>query len=153
MSNAVWLLSVWMLGAAPLAGEAPTAAPAPATSAGIDIDVWGMTNDKGTVRCVLFASSEGFPGDWKRGLQVVAVKPAKGAALCHFAAPKAGTYAVSVLHDENDNGKMDANFVGIPWEGVGCTRDARSPMGPPHFDDAKFSYSGGAQRLRVHVNR
>jgi len=51
----------------------------------------------------------------------------------------AGTYAVSVFHDENDNGKMDANFIGIPKEDYGCSNDAKGFMGPPKWEDAKFS--------------
>lgn len=49
-----------------------------------------------------------------------------------------GVYAVSVLHDENDNGKMDTNFIGIPKEDYGCSNGATGFMGPPKWDDAKF---------------
>jgi uncharacterized protein (DUF2141 family) len=50
----------------------------------------------------------------------------------------AGVYAVSIFHDENDNGKMDSNFMGIPKEDYGCSNDASGFMGPPKWDDAKF---------------
>jgi len=49
-----------------------------------------------------------------------------------------GTYAVSVFHDENNNGKMDTNFFGIPKEDYGCSNGATGFMGPPKWDDAKF---------------
>ncbi|MHA7843746.1 MAG: DUF2141 domain-containing protein [Winogradskyella sp.] len=49
-----------------------------------------------------------------------------------------GTYAVSIFHDENDNGTLDSNFVGIPKEDYGCSNDARGFMGPPKWEDAKF---------------
>jgi len=49
-----------------------------------------------------------------------------------------GVYAVSVFHDENDNGKMDTNFMGIPKEDYGCSNDASGFMGPPKWRDAKF---------------
>lgn len=49
-----------------------------------------------------------------------------------------GTYAVSIFHDENNNGKLDSNFIGIPKEDYGCSNDAKGFMGPPKWKDAKF---------------
>lgn len=49
-----------------------------------------------------------------------------------------GTYAVSTFHDENDNGKLDTNFIGIPKEDYGCSNGAKGIMGPPKWKDAKF---------------
>ncbi|MGB0981811.1 MAG: DUF2141 domain-containing protein [Winogradskyella sp.] len=49
-----------------------------------------------------------------------------------------GTYAVSIFHDENSNGKLDTNFFGIPNEDYGCSNNARGFMGPPKWKDAKF---------------
>ncbi|WP_204346072.1 DUF2141 domain-containing protein [Psychroserpens algicola] len=50
----------------------------------------------------------------------------------------AGVYAISFFHDENENNKMDSNFLGIPKEDYGCSNNARGFMGPPKWDDAKF---------------
>jgi len=49
-----------------------------------------------------------------------------------------GIYAISLFHDENDNDKMDSNFLGIPKEDYGCSNNARGFMGPPKWRDAKF---------------
>jgi len=49
-----------------------------------------------------------------------------------------GTYAISFFHDENDNGKMDTNVIGIPKEDYGCSNNARGTLGPPKWEDAKF---------------
>jgi len=49
-----------------------------------------------------------------------------------------GTYAISFFHDENENKKMDTNFLGIPSEDYGCSNNATGFMGPPRWDDAKF---------------
>lgn len=49
-----------------------------------------------------------------------------------------GVYAVSIFHDENDNGKLDTNFFGFPKEDYGCSNGATGFMGPPEWDDAKF---------------
>lgn len=49
-----------------------------------------------------------------------------------------GTYAVSLFHDDNDNGKMDTNFLGIPKEDYGCSNNAQGFLGPPKWENAKF---------------
>ncbi len=40
-------------------------------------------------------------------------------ARCDFEDISPGTYALAVIHDENGNGKLDTNWVGIPTEGYG----------------------------------
>ena len=55
-----------------------------------------------------------------------------------------------MIHDENDNHKLDTNWIGIPTEGYGTSRDAVGKFGPPSFKDAAFSYGGGAARIAIH---
>jgi len=50
-----------------------------------------------------------------------------------------GEYAVRVMHDENDNFKLDANFMGIPKEPWGFSNNATGRFGPPGWDAVKFS--------------
>jgi uncharacterized protein (DUF2141 family) len=55
--------------------------------------------------------------------------------------PKPGRYTVFVVYDKNGNGKMDKNFLGIPKEPVGLSRNPTPPkFGPPKFSDASFDY-------------
>ena len=49
-----------------------------------------------------------------------------------------GTYAAQAFHDENGNGRLDRNFLGLPREGMGFSRDAPMHYGPPRFDSAAF---------------
>ena len=37
----------------------------------------------------------------------------------------AGNYAVQVMHDENENNKLDTNFMGMPIEGYGFSNNPR----------------------------
>jgi uncharacterized protein (DUF2141 family) len=55
--------------------------------------------------------------------------------------PKQGRYAMFVVHGKNANGKMDKNFLGIPKEPVGMSRNpTQSKFGPPKFSDVSFDY-------------
>jgi uncharacterized protein (DUF2141 family) len=74
---------------------------------------------------------------------------ANGRALCVFRNVAPGTYGISAIHDENNNGKLDTNFIGMPTEDYCASRNARGFMGPPRFTDAKFPYKGKLLRLTV----
>ena len=47
-----------------------------------------------------------------------------------------GRYAVAAFHDENDNGELDSNLLGVPSEGYGFANDPDATFGPPDFEAA-----------------
>jgi len=51
-----------------------------------------------------------------------------------------GRYAIAIYHDENMNGQMDANEMGIPREGYGFSTKNKVP-GRPKFEQAAFDLS------------
>jgi uncharacterized protein (DUF2141 family) len=115
----------------------------------IQVEIKGARNDKGQVLCSLFASGAGFPSKAENAIAKTHSAISNGSAVCEFPGVSPGRYAVSVFHDENSNGKMDTNFIGMPKEGVGTSNDAKGHMGPPKFDAAAFQYSGGRLELKI----
>jgi uncharacterized protein (DUF2141 family) len=63
----------------------------------------------------------------------------------------AGDYAAQAFHDENNNENVDQNFIGIPKEGVGFSRDARIVFGPPKWRDAHFIHQGAPAVMRIRL--
>jgi uncharacterized protein (DUF2141 family) len=63
-----------------------------------------------------------------------------------------GTWAVLAYQDANGNGELDRNFIGIPKENYGFSRDAASKFGPPGFDDAAIEVGDEptVARIRLH---
>lgn len=99
----------------------------------IEVTVKNIKELKGTIRVGLFNSEKDFlekPVDGK------IVKASKKEVTVTFENLKAGNYAVSVIHDENENNELDSNFMGIPKEGYGFSNNAMGTFGPPSFDDA-----------------
>ena len=117
----------------------------------IKVLVVGLHSNDGEVDCALFGGADGFPGDSSKAGKTTKSKIENGQAVCMFADVAPGDYAVSVFHDENSNGKLDRNFMGMPKEGVGASNDAAGHFGPPKYDDARFSYKGGRSVLAIHV--
>jgi uncharacterized protein (DUF2141 family) len=124
--------------------------PAPAENV-IHVEISGLRNDKGQVLCALFTSADAFPKKANMAVARLTAKIAERQATCEFTGVARGTYAVSVVHDENANGKLDTNFIGMPREGVGASNDAKGHMGPPKFNAASFPFTGGRLDLKIHV--
>ena len=117
----------------------------------VKVVVAGLHSNDGNVYCSLFSSADGFPGDSAKAAKKTTSKIENGQASCIFSSVAPGDYAVSVFQDENGNGKLDRNFIGMPKEGVGASNDAAGKFGPPKFDDARFSYKGGSSVLTIHI--
>ena len=56
-----------------------------------------------------------------------------------------GNYALSVFYDQDGDGKLKTNFIGMPKEPIALSNNAVAKFGPPEYDDAVFSL--GAQPL------
>ena len=128
----------------------PSPIHAESSSGIIHVDVVGLRNDKGQILCDLFTSAEAFPAHPERANAHVVSTLSQRKAVCAFRNVPPGRYAISVVHDENMNGKLD-RVLGMPSEGVGTSRDARGHFGPPKFEDAVFNFSGGEMNLTVTI--
>ena len=121
----------------------PSLAFAQSPCPGIHVKILNIKNSTGTVACALFESREGFPTEYLRmATNVMVIKIRKDQARCDFEDIPPGTYAMAVIHDENMNGKLDTNWLGIPTEGYGFSNDAKGFVGAPSFSAASFSYDG-----------
>jgi uncharacterized protein (DUF2141 family) len=117
----------------------------------IHVEVVSLHNSTGQVGCSLYPAADGFPNTPDKALKNMMVPIKDNAAVCDFADIPKGTYAVAVFHDEDSDGKLEFNFLGIPKEGVGASNDAQRRMRPPKFKEASFDYTGGREDLRIHV--
>ena len=115
-----------------MTGFSPTPAIAQPPCQRIHVDILNIKNSTGSVACALFDSPEGFPADYMRqATNIMSLKIHKTAARCDFEGIAPGTYAMAIIHDENMNGKLDKNMLGIPTEGYGFSNDAKGIMRAP----------------------
>ena len=145
---AIALMASWTFG--PSSGAAWAQQAGAANS--IKVIVTGLHSNEGEVDCVLFNSADGFPDQGDKAIKRIKSKIENQQAVCLFDGVAPGDYAVSEFHDENGNGKLDRNFIGMPKEGVGASNDATGHMGPPKYDDARFKYDGGAAVMTIHTH-
>ncbi|MDJ1492332.1 DUF2141 domain-containing protein [Cytophagaceae bacterium DM2B3-1] len=106
----------------------------------IHITVVNLRNTQGHVLLSVFKSEDGFPNNPAKAVKLIKSKIIGDKAEIVLDNMPDGDYAISVLHDENDNGKMDTGAFGIPKEGYGASNDAKAVLGPPSYKDAHFKH-------------
>jgi uncharacterized protein (DUF2141 family) len=119
----------------------------PPPAAVLTVRVSQLRSNEGQLGCMLYGSAKGFPTDPNAAVQKRWCPIHDKTGVCAFDPILAGVYAVACLHDENKNGKLDTGLFGIPKEGTVVSNHAKGFMGPPSFENAKFSFSGSATTL------
>jgi uncharacterized protein (DUF2141 family) len=137
--------------AAPVLASLP--AVARAQCPGIHVKILDIRNSTGAVACALFESPAGFPTDFLlSATNIMMIKIKRTQARCDFEDIPPGRYALAVIHDENMNGRLDTNRLGVPTEGYGFSNDAKAFLSAPSFRAASFAYDGRNVELTISLN-
>lgn len=122
-------------------------APAPAA---LTVTISSIPNDKGQIGCSLYSKADGFPSKPGKADRVMFVQAKAKKATCVFKIVKPGKYAISVMHDENKDGKLETSMVGRPKEAWGVSNNVPPErFGPPKYEAATFSYTGEPKTMQV----
>jgi len=131
------------------------AAPATQPLATLTIKITDLRNHRGELIFGVFRSADGFPTESGKSVdwQVKAADATdEGAGTVTFTCRlPPGRYGASVLHDENKNGKMDKNFVGVPLEGYGVTNNPKPKTRAATFKESLFTLPAEGATLTISV--
>lgn len=119
-------------------------------SSDVSVNVTGLRSQKGQILACLTANPRAFPDCSKDPQARKLTVPVAGLGRLDFGAVPQGRYAISLIHDENGNGRLDTALA-IPREGYGFSRDAPVRMGPPRFDKAAFDLGSSALRMDIRM--
>lgn len=122
---------------------------ATAQSADLSFQIDGLRSTSGAVLVSVFDSADGFPGTPEKAVATAIVRPKGKAVAMKFKNLPPGQYAVAFIHDENNNGKLDTNVLGIPKEGIGFSNNPRIRFGAPSFADCAFEVKNPASSARA----
>lgn len=117
----------------------------PARGVTLTVVLDNVLNDQGEILLGLHNSATFMKG---AGIQNRKAEARKGSLSFSFENVPSGTYAISVLHDLNANGRMDYETNGMPGEPYGMSGNDMT-MGPPTFDSAAFEV--GSEDLELHI--
>ncbi|MCB2063936.1 MAG: DUF2141 domain-containing protein [Novosphingobium sp.] len=133
-----------------LAAPALLGATAAAPLGQVSASVTGLRSTKGQVLACLTDSTKAFPGCERDPAARTLIVPASAPLELDFGPVPAGTYAISLVHDENGNGKLDKRLI-VPAEGFGFSRNAPVRFGPPSFKSAAFRVDGGEAHQAIRM--
>jgi uncharacterized protein (DUF2141 family) len=94
-------------------------------------------------------ASGGFLGDPNRFAAVALRANAALKSAVVFSNLGPGRYAAIAFHDENGDGKLDKNFLGVPTEPYGFSNDVQGFLSPPTFDAAAMALGDGNEAIRI----
>ena len=116
----------------------------------VTVEIVGLRNTRGHILACLTAKVTTFPECEKDPLSLRLSVPARNGPVLEFRHVQPGTYAVSMFHDENGNGRLDTTMH-IPKEGYGFSRDAAVSFGPPKFAAAQFAVADSDVTQKITV--
>jgi len=124
------------------------AASLPAQAATVEVRVTNVAGGKGKVNVAVCDRARFL----KQCAYSASVAARDGETVVSIKDIPPGTWAVLAYQDENENQELDRNFIGIPRENYGFSRDAAGRFGPPGFDDAAIEVHEGTTvaRIRLH---
>ena len=106
------------------------------------VEVHELRNNKGLVQFALYNKDGSIPDEnFEKYYQIGKTTIKENAAQFVFKNIPKGIYAVNILHDENENGKIDKGFI-LPEEGIGFSNYTKIGLGnKPNFSKASIELS------------
>ena len=95
-----------------------------------------LANNRGVCRACLFSTAVSYQK--MEAVQCLSVPIINQKALFTFNDIPKGKYALFVFHDVNENNKLDKNWLGIPSEGYGASRNKLPFAAAPAFESNSF---------------
>lgn len=114
----------------------------------LQIEITNVQNSEGVVIVALFDNEQDY---LKKAVRSQEVKAKKGTVNASFINLPEGKYAVSLLHDENENGEMDYNMMHIPKEGFGFGNNPRPLFGAPSFSQTEVDFNGKNLLIQIRM--
>lgn len=115
----------------------------------LQVSISGASSDAGSIRILVFSKSSGFPDQVKQAVRSISLPPKSGKASFKLTDLPAGTYAIGIIHDQDNNGKLSTNAVGYPTEKFGFSNNPKVYFGPPAFEKAAFVLGKTAVSLEI----
>lgn len=110
----------------------------------ITVTIENVLSDEGSIMGGLHTESTFMKGP---GVANEVVDAVKGEVTLTFTNIKPGTFAIMLLHDSNDNNRMDFEANGMPKENYATTGEL--VFGPPNFNSAKFEVTDKDLDFRI----
>jgi uncharacterized protein (DUF2141 family) len=113
------------------------------------LHVRNVRNKNGVVRFAIFASPDGWPDDKTKAVRFATLPANGGTVTFTITGLPEGSYGISVLHDENENHKLDRDLFGRPKEGIGFGNNPAIHFSTPSWKDSSVHVAGASIESNV----
>ena len=117
----------------------------------LHVTVVDFDNASGAAGVAVWSAARGFPEDIEHAVATTYAGIEDGTAVAQFSHLAPGTYAVTVYHDENNNGRFDKNWIGMPTEAWGVSNNVHPRLRAPRFDEARLDLKSGEHSIEIRV--
>jgi len=123
-------------------------------AAELQVSVTGMESSDGAVTIRIYSGDDGWLKDEAAiTRQSVSLENwSEGSTVSASFELDPGEYAVAAYQDEDSDGELDSNFIGIPKEPAGLSNKPKARMGPPKYADAAFELTEEGLSVPVELN-
>ena len=111
----------------------------------LSITISNIDEAKGQLMIAVVAGESGF-NEQETPVASFILPAVQGSVTVSTDALGPGEYGIRMFHDQNANGKMDSNLVGIPKEPYGFSNSAKGSFGPPKWKAVKFTIDGDTEQ-------
>ena len=140
---AVVFLALLVVGASPAFSE---------STGKLVVNISGFPSSDGFVMVALNNSEESYKGGEAAAIAKTKTMVVDQKAQVVFTSLPYGWYGISLYHDENSNGEMDKNAMGIPKEAYGFSNNAKGFFGKPAYKKVKFELNSAEKQIAIKLD-
>ena len=129
------------------------ASPAMSESTGnLIVNISGFPSSDGFAMVALHKSEESYKDEGATAIAKSRIMVVNQKAQAIFGNLEYGSYGISIFHDENGNGIMDKNAMGIPKEAYGFSNNARGFFGKPDYKNVMFEINSAEKDIAINLD-
>lgn len=115
----------------------------------VQLHIKNATSDKGLVRILIFNKKGGFPEKHENAFKALSLPISNSVTKVTIKDLPDGDYAFAVFHDEDSDGKMKKNNLGIPIDSYGFSNNPTLLLGPPNFSKCAVSVKNALVKVEI----
>ena len=131
-----------------------TVGPTPAqseSSGKLTVNISGFPSSDGVAMVALHDSEQSYQGEETGAMDKKMAPVVNQETRVVFENLTFGSYGVALYHDENGNGKLDTNAMGIPKEAYGFSNNAKGFFGKPGYKDVIFKMNSAEKQISINI--
>lgn len=98
----------------------------------LTIEITNMKEAKGEMIISVYSPENEFLGEETYKTYTVKVESPMTKTIVNL---PAGSYGIFVAHDKNSDGEVNTNFIGVPTEAVGVSKNKLGGFSKPDFEE------------------